>query len=332
MRAMRYRQGFTLVELLVAITIIGILVSLLLPAVQSAREAARRMQCANNLKQLCLAMSSYESAVGCFPPGVICSGGGAGTWPNTPWIIHLFPYLEQKSAYEQFNFRASPSGQNRLDWIVFDPTNKGPGSPTNLSVPCMVCPSDGLGGKWHHNPWGQLGCSADYARGNYAGFFGNLDLGATLKPKAPANLDAVFNYYTPVSPAQIRDGLSNTMCFGEMLTGINVDNDARGSFWFNMVSCDQIFTKFSPNASNPDVVVYYWCEVDDPRNAPELNLPCTPGIWGRYDYTAASRSRHPGGVNVGMCDGVARFAGDDVASNVWQSLGSIAGGEPAVVF
>src|SRR5664280_2449375 len=104
-----------------------------------------------------------------------------------------------------------------------------------------------------------------------------------MYPKSPANLDAVFNCYTSVSTAQIRDGLSNTMAFGEMLTGIGVDNDARGSFWLTMVSCSQIFTKFPPNTPSPDVVIDYWCSGGgDPRNAPELNLPCVAGSGNGY--------------------------------------------------
>ena len=144
----------------------------------------------------------------------------------------------------------APATADNYGWIFYDASNKGPGSPTNVIVPCMVCPSDGLGGKWNHSPFGL----ADFAKGNYAGFFGNLDLGATLRPKSPANLDAVFNCYNSVTASQIRDGLSNTMAFGEMLTGIDVDNDARGVFWYDSgFGCSQIFTKFPPNTPSPDV-------------------------------------------------------------------------------
>ena len=90
------------------------------------------------------------------------------------------------------------------------------------------------------------------------------------------------------------------MAFGEMLTGIDADNDARGAFWYDQVSCSQIFTKFPPNTPSPDVIIGYWCPGGgDPRNALDLNLPCTAGSTGN-DYTAASRSRHPNGVNVGL--------------------------------
>ena len=99
------------------------------------------------------------------------------------------------------------------------------------------------------------------------------------------------------------------------------------------VSNSQIFTKFPPNTPSPDVVIAYWLAGgSDPRNAPGLNLPCTPGSTSPYDYTAASRSRHPGGVNVGLCDGSVHFVTDAVSIAVWQALGSIAGGEPVATF
>lgn len=111
-RTMERRGGFTLVELLVVITIIGILISLLLPAVQSAREAARRLQCSNNLKQLALALHNYTSALRVFPPGHISEVQATGTkWCYThevnhgaPWTVLVLPYLEEKARYDEFDF------------------------------------------------------------------------------------------------------------------------------------------------------------------------------------------------------------------------------------
>ena len=97
-------HGFTLIELLVVVTIVGILVALLLPAVQAAREAARRMQCANNLKQLGLALQNYHAAIGCFPPGTIWQGGMYGV-PRTNFHVHLFPYEDQGNLYNMLNFK-----------------------------------------------------------------------------------------------------------------------------------------------------------------------------------------------------------------------------------
>ena len=134
-------RGFTLVELLVVITIIGILIALLLPAVQAAREAARRMQCSNNLKQIGLALHNYHTAIGCFPPGYIsaytapgydASGGynTGDTGPGWGWGAMILPYLEQGNVWSQIHFN--------LD--IKDPNNAA-SEPTSL--PVFLCPSDG---------------------------------------------------------------------------------------------------------------------------------------------------------------------------------------------
>ena len=119
------RSGFTLVELLVVIAIIGILIALLLPAVQAAREAARRSQCANNLKQLGVALHQYHSSHGVFPLGVInstvldTSTPELRSWPRLTWAIHLYPFLEQLAAYEAFDFHAKGAG----GYVADDPVN-----------------------------------------------------------------------------------------------------------------------------------------------------------------------------------------------------------------
>ena len=137
-----FRRAFTFVELLVVITIIGILIALLLPAVQAAREAARRMQCANNLKQLGVAMANYESAKGCFPPGVIWAKNSNATClnalnncggPRVNFHVQLFPYAEQSDAYDTIDFSGG---------IVFLQNTPA----TNASLLYLLCPSDGLGG------------------------------------------------------------------------------------------------------------------------------------------------------------------------------------------
>ena len=316
------RHGFTLVELLVVITIIGILISLLLPAVQAAREAARRTQCGNNVKQICLALLNYDSAVACFPPGALNTNSTSSdytTYPRTTWPIHLFPFMEQQNLYGRIDF-SLPAGVGGALW-----TNsamcQGAGAPTAVVIPGMLCPSDGVGGTVHHHE----GVPGDFARGNYAGFFGNLDYGSAFPPTATGHKAAAFSVNRVVRIADIRDGTSNTMAIGETLTGTNSSEDYRGVFWYDHAGCSQIYTKFTPNASSSDVFLSMWCT--STTNQPDQNLPCTAGASNDSTDTAASRSRHPGGVHVGLCDGSVHFVSNSVELTIWQSLGSIAGNE-----
>jgi prepilin-type N-terminal cleavage/methylation domain-containing protein/prepilin-type processing-associated H-X9-DG protein len=310
--------GFTLVELLVVIAIIGILIALLLPAVQAAREAARRAQCVNNLKQLSLAMLNYESAVKSFPPGALNLSFPCGS-PRTTWAIHLYPYMEQKAAFDRFNFKL-PVGAGGAIWG--NPANAtGTDAPTAAVVSGMLCPSDGRGGSVHHH---MHGCG-DFARGNYAGFFGNIDYGSAQPPGAALHKPAAFRFNAVVRIGDVRDGTSNTMAFGEILTGINADNDYRGVHWYDHAGTSQVYTKFSPNTLSPDVILSMWCTTTTHR--PEMNLPCAAGASGQATDTAACRSRHPGGVQVAFCDGSARFVAETLDINIWQALGSADSGE-----
>ena len=134
----RPRFGFTLVELLVVIAIIGILVALLLPAIQAAREAARRTQCTNNLKQLALAMHNYSDTHRCIPPGVLAQK--PFPYRNASWLARLMPHIEQTAAYDQFTF-------NETDWTGQDAADRNAWIKAELRVPTFNCPSCPLNGR-----------------------------------------------------------------------------------------------------------------------------------------------------------------------------------------
>lgn len=309
----RHRVGFTLVELLVVIAIIGVMVGLLLPAVQAAREAARRMSCSNNLKQLGLALHNYHDTHNLFPLGVLQSNlGSEFAYPRLTWAIHIYPYLEQQATYDQFDFETHVGNGRIMDL----PQNAGArDAPAAQIVSTMQCPTDARGASV------QSSSNGFHARGNYAVFFGNLNKGAT-RTLSVDHQPAAFGY-RPVSFAHVLDGTSNTMAFGEMLREAREDGNFRGTYWRDFPGAAWIFTLNTPNSPVPDNIRTTQCPTS--ANQPQLNLPCVP-VNGSNE-SAASRSRHPGGVQVGLCDGSVRFVGETIGLDVWRAMGSIEGGE-----
>jgi prepilin-type N-terminal cleavage/methylation domain-containing protein/prepilin-type processing-associated H-X9-DG protein len=306
-------HGFTLVELLVVITIIGILISLLLPAVQAAREAARRMQCSNNLKQLGLALASYESARGCYPPGAIWRDPGlyGGYAPRTNFHVHLFPYVELSNVYARINWSASGNLWYGNNMEV-----------TSIALPHLLCPSDGLGGAFWAEP------TQKFARNNYFAVFSGLEMGDAFTTEAAKR--AMFGPNMVTMASNIYDGLSNTMAMTEGLTGLV---DARGFAWSDepcgsivQTGAGQTANILTPNTPLPDICTAnpVWCA--DP-NIP--NRPCSAtGTTDHTNLAGAARSMHPGGVMVLMVDGSVHFVANAVDPSAWRALGTIAGGEP----
>jgi len=312
--------GFTLVELLVVIAIIAVLVGLLLPAVQSAREAGRRIQCANTSKQLGVALHSYVSSANTLPPGIksrtrFSYSYSNGGWEWTCYLHYLLAHLEEQVLYDA------------LDGPRFDLPNPWwgstwPSAANRTNVAPFLCPSD-IGPGY---------CNANLATGrtafksNYLGMFSGLADGqnATSAPYVqsgpPAGQAAVFRYATGVRQPEVIDGLSKTIAFAEYLLGVN-ETDARGAIWTNRAGSQFVYVTLTPNSSAPDVSINHpnFCPSSGAMHRPAQNLPCTAG--SDASTYASPRSRHRGGVNVTLCDGSVRFIGDGINLAVWRSLG-----------
>ena len=307
-------RGFTLIELLVVIAIIAVLISLLLPAVQQAREAARRSQCRNNLKQIGLALHNYESSHGVFPPGRV-------GYPKVFSVqCHILPYIDGGSLYNLVDFNTAPNFGTPASPMT---TNE---IAIRTVIPTYLCPSD----------FGRI-AGSDFGPTNYAATTGS-GVGAASSIKTG---DGVMFNASSVRFRDVTDGLSNTACFSEStlgvggnpsspsgpaakpdlevleLAGATATTDAacvpgggtwsglRGAKWMNGHYGDTLYNHYySPNSAQSDC-----------GNASH-----------NYGLTAA-RSRHEGGVHVLLADGSCRFVSENLNLGIWTGLATRAGSE-----
>jgi prepilin-type N-terminal cleavage/methylation domain-containing protein/prepilin-type processing-associated H-X9-DG protein len=299
-------RGFTLVELLVVIAIIGVLVALLLPAVQAAREAARRTQCLNHLKQIALSMHNHADALGGLPPA---NPGVSPYWGQGSWQVPVMPYTEAAALKEMYYDYGVAGGRN---YYHADNINGAAGK----TLKFWLCPSSPQNKKgWPNNSTG----SVSYH--NYVVNFGNTSVDES------ANwMTASYNGFTfkgapfisgkPPRLALITDGLSNTLMASECVAGQR--NDLRGNTWWGPGSGFTVALK--PNDTSPDLSWgdASWCDSKPP------NPPCAFKTNG---YVYGARSKHPGGVNVTLCDGSVRFVSNTVNATTWHDLGTSQGDE-----
>ncbi|MBI3464125.1 MAG: DUF1559 domain-containing protein [Planctomycetes bacterium] len=310
-RSARDHLGFTLVELLVVIAIIGILVALLLPAVQAAREAARRSQCTNNFKQLGLALYSYEATHKRFPSGVLWreTNGVPTRWtfPRFNFHILLFNYIEANSIYGALNYKVPPGIGNTI-WLV--PENR---AACEAPLPHLQCPSD----EYVRTHQVQQGVSLPHS--NYFGVWNGFQISHVINP--PAGLRAFFGANVATRIADIQDGTSNSLALAEGLAGGTAD--ARGQAWSDQSPGQFVHSELGPNSRLPDRCHFnvVWCRTV-PNN--DRYRPWVSGD-GRTTDTGASRSAHPNGVNVLMADGSCRAINDNISLTTWRALASIQG-------
>jgi prepilin-type N-terminal cleavage/methylation domain-containing protein len=305
------KRGFTLIELLVVIAIIAVLIALLLPAVQQARESARRTQCKNNLKQLGLALHNYHDISRTFPPGTISRTGGRFGGPEWPYFIHfLFPQFDQTATY---NLYAADWGRIP-PWS--DPTSSVWTANFQIGIPALQCPSDGLGGAVK-----TAGCPMKLPTSNYLGFFSGLNDGQTAADAGTTRTAFAIN-----RGAQMRDffdGTSNTMVMAEYLTGTK--DDWRGWLMTNRAGSQFMHATNGPNSTIGDNLLAYPYACTAALNLPLMNLPCTADANDVNNF-ATSRSRHIGGVHALLADGSVRFISNNINLPTYQSLCWIADG------
>jgi prepilin-type N-terminal cleavage/methylation domain-containing protein/prepilin-type processing-associated H-X9-DG protein len=327
------RRAFTLIELLVVIAIIAVLIALLLPAVQAAREAARRIQCVNNMKQLGLAFHNYHSINNSLPPGRIWVSTG-GSFPtifsgqqNTPWFVMMLPQFEQQNLANSFNYSLGSEGPNAPLPLGFVSNV----TVASTRVAAFQCPSDTS--QQFQIPTTYVGGALSgpiMTKGNYAVAWGNVTWGQNFVtlPAGVTYLQSAFGHLGNISFATITDGTSNSVFMAEVLqAGLN---DVRGLMWDPIAGGSSFMTRYTPNGSidylgQPGVVGDY---IENPfcTNDPVHQLPCTGGA-GDSSAFSGSRSRHAGGVNCLMGDGSVKFVKSSISSPTWIAVNSINGSE-----
>ena len=302
------RKAFTLIELLVVIAIIAILIALLLPAVQQAREAARRSQCKNNMKQLGLAMHNYHDVHNQFPIASSCGTGptsGGGNGGNTSgyvWLRYILPYIDQVAMYNDWDENRAYNNGNNLTLI-------------RTVIPMMLCPSDPYSEAWSSVP--NYNYAVNLGRINNHAGPGNTYNGVTYEYGTFRHSGSTTGYTCKFR--DIVDGTTNTLLMAEVRSGQMTD-DLRGLIWY--VPHSGFSAHYPPNTQVPDAMGG-WCNTNVEANALKEKMPCAST--GSTIFSA--RSQHTGGVHVLLADGSTRFASENIDVELWRALSTRNGKE-----
>ncbi len=316
------RRGFTLIELLVVISIIAILIALLLPAVQQARESARRTQCKNNLKQIGLALHNYHDTHSVFPPAALAiryNGTAvapsdaepgrtavAGGWA---WSTFILPFLEQSNLYQSLN----PNGNN---------FPAAPNQFTRTVLTVYLCPTEASPVIHTATPMGGDGVSDGHARSSYPAVAGS-GANADYANKAPFNTRGIMCYNSRTSMKDVLDGTSNTMIVAERFWDGKDSEKRRGVVWVGKAP-----------GKNPGDVGNKYSNIIRVENLPAwlingTNNNAAASMHGGVSQVAAGGSSQKGGIGIQvlMGDGGVRLLSENIHGPTWQALGQMADGQ-----
>ena len=321
-------RGFTLVELLVVIAIIGLLIAVLLPAVQAAREAARRSQCGNHLVQLGLALHTYEHAHNFFPPGVIDAKGPIRSVPSgyhMSWVTQILPYIEEVNTYRHIDFKQGAYAAKNAPARA-------------VVIPVLVCPSDPKGRANLVAPAPQHDQGPTDLSGTQIGL--SSYAGCHHHVEAPIDKDntGMFFLNSYIRPRDVSDGLSHTLMLGEKL------GEEGDLGWMSGTRATLRNTGVLPAQSAPEGLVPRvgqpgaWVAPDEDQAEQGPNPPGTPPAEGPPPkkpgpppdpalIVGPFGSAHPGGVNVVLGDGSCRFLSFTINAGTYMQLGHRADGQ-----